>query len=89
MLQRVRINFTPDISVSTSAKQTLAIDNKAKSQTITISNYNASVSQSTEVLIDQVNDLPVDLGISSNTYGHIKINTGVIDGKQYISASGE
>jgi hypothetical protein len=89
LLQRVRIKFTPDFTVNTSAKQSISINKSSKKNSLKINRIQTVLSQSNAVNINQVDDLPVDIGRTSTTLGEFNVYTGVIAGNKYISASGE
>jgi len=91
LLQRVRIKFTPDITVATDKKQTISVDVTPEESSLKIDRLNASLSASSEFSIEQIEDFSFDvIQTPINTTADIKIQSATInlidDG--YVNISG-
>lgn len=89
LLQRVRINFTPDITTSTNSKQSVIISNIPKTQNLKIDNINAVLSSSRAFTLENIDENYIDIGMSSNINSTIDIKGAVLDTQNYISITGE
>lgn len=91
LLQRVRIKFTPDVTVATDKKQTIQLDVNSSTNTLKVDRINTSISSSGDFSITQLDEYQVNVQQNAaNTIGNISINNTAIDltSDRYISISG-